>query len=118
MRVGQILATGYAALGPVYAENNLAKRDATITYGPFASAPDILLWIYGDDGFAYPTSCSAAYGGNNQGNAANFDSFFYVESQSIGTSSAFVKGYQQPYSLLDVSPVGIYYLIYHKPFRS
>jgi len=118
MRVGQILATGFAALGPVYVERNLAMQDATVHYGPFASPPDILLWIYGSDGYAYPTGCSVLHGGNTQSYAANFDSFFYVDTLSVGPSSTFVKGYQQPYSLLDVTPVGIYYLISRKPFLS
>ncbi|MEZ0169940.1 hypothetical protein [Microvirga sp. TS319] len=117
MRVGQILGAGYAALGPPYAGNdpNKAMRDATITYGPFSRAPDLMLYVRGDDGYAYPNGCLFSGGGVTMSDAANFDSLFYIESCSIGVSSAAITGYKWPYNLLPVEAIGLYYILYRKP---
>lgn len=118
MRVGQILGSGYVALGPQYSDGENTVRDATIPYGPFSRAPDILLYTYADDGYAYASASTFAGGGNNISTAANFDSFFTVKECTIGASSTYVKGFLNPYSALLVQAVGIYYILYRKPARS
>lgn len=120
-RVGQILASGYQALGEPFLDpehNNYSSRAATIVYGPFSRAPDILLYVYADDGYAYPSASTFVGGGNSISYAANYDNFFTVTECTIGVSSTYIKGYMNPWSVLPVSPVGIYYVIYRKPSRS
>lgn len=117
MRVGQILGVGYAALGPAYWDSTQTKamRDAVLTYGPFNRAPDLMLYVRGDDSYAYPNGCMFSGGGVTQSNAANFDNLFYVDSCTIGTSSATISGYTWPYNLLPVEAIGLHYILYRKP---
>ena len=117
MRVGQILGSGYVALSAKYSDGEHTVRDAMITYGPFARAPDILLYTYADDGYAYASASTFDGGGNTISNAANYDSFFTVKECTIGASSTYVKGYLNPYSALLIQAVGIYYVLYRKPSR-
>lgn len=118
MRVGQILASGFQALSAEFVEGGIAKKDATLVYGPFDRDPDLMLWVYADDGYAYSTSSTGLSGGNTITNAANYDTFFNFDEVSINPSSAYVKGYRQPYTAFDQDAVGIYYIIYRKPFKS